>query len=405
MAKQALEGLKVVEFCWAAAGPLVGRYLAQHGATVVRVESTKRLDIVRLTSPFTDNKPGVDRSGVFDQWNDSKFGMALDLNHPKGIDVAKRLVAWADMAGESFTPGVMNSLGLDYEVLKKVKPDIIMYSSSNLGQTGPEAKQPGFGLQLVAYSGFTHLTGWPDRMPSQPYGAYTDFIAPRFMVVALMAAVEYRNRTGKGQYIDVSQMETSLHFLAPEIMDYTVNNRVATRNGNKSPHAAPHNAYKCKGDDRWCAIAVFTDDEWDSLCKVMGNPEWTADPRFASLTDRKENEAELDERLSEWTKSFTPEHIMEKLQERGVPAGVLKTGADIQDDRQLNYRQHYIQLEHPEMGKRYYEAATGFILSETPADICRPSPLLGQHTGYVCREILGMSDEEFDDLSSQGVFE
>jgi benzylsuccinate CoA-transferase BbsF subunit len=137
----------------------------------------------------------------------------------------------------------------------------------------------------------------------------------------------------------------------------------------------------------------------------MGNPKWTADPRFASLTNRKENEAELDERLSEWTKSFTPEHIMEKLQERGVPAGVLKTGADIQDDRQLNYRKHYIQLEHPEMGKRYYEAAAGFVLSETPANICRPSPLLGQHTGYVCRKILGMSDEEFDDLSNQGIFE
>jgi len=405
MAKQALEGLKVVEFCWLAAGPLVGRYLAQHGATVVRVETVHRPDVLRNTSPFTDKIPGVNRSGVFDQWNDSKFGMALDLSHPKGIDVAKRLVAWADMAGESFTPGVMNSLGLDYEVLKKVKPDIIMYSSSNLGQTGPEAKQPGFGLQLVAYSGFTHLTGWPDRMPSQPYGAYSDFIAPRFMVAALLAAVEYRNRTGKGQYIDVSQMETSIHFLSPAIMDYTVNNRVATRNGNKCPHAAPHNAYKCKGDDRWCAIAVFTDDEWDSLCGAMGNPEWTADPRFTSLPDRKENEAELDERLSEWTKSFTPEHVMEKLQERGVPAGVLKTGAGIQDDRQLNYRQHYIQLEHPEMGKRYYEAATGFILSETPADICRPSPLLGQHTDYVCREILGMSVEEFDDLSNQGVFE
>ena len=404
MAKQALEGLKVVEFCWLAAGPLVGRYLAQHGATVIRVETAKRPDVLRYTSPFTDKKQGVNRSGVFDQWNDSKLDMALDLSHPMGVDVAKRLVAWADIAGESFTPGVMVSLGLDYEVLKKVKSDIIMFSSSNLGQTGPEAKQPGFGLQLVAYSGFTHITGWPDRMPTQPYGAYSDFIAPRFMVAALMAAVEYRDRTGKGQYLDVSQMETSIHFLAPAVMDYTINNRVAARNGNECPHAAPYGAYPCKGDDRWCAIAVFTDEEWDSLCEVMGNPEWTVHSRFAGFAGRKKNKVELDERLGEWTKTLTPESVMERLQEQGVPAGVLKTGADIQNDHQLNYRKHYTELEHPEMGNRYYESATGFTLSKTPAEISRPSPLLGQHTGYVCREMLGMSDEEFDVLSSQGVF-
>ena len=404
MAKQALEGLKVVDFCWAIAGPIVGFYLAHHGATVIRIESMRRPEIHRVATPYKDSKPGINRGGLYAASNSNKLGMSLNLSHPKGLEIAKRLVAWSDIVGENFAPGVMERLGLGYGELKKIKPDIIMCSTSNLGQTGPEAIQPGYGMNLVGYSGFTHLTGWPDRMPAQPYAAYTDFIAPRFLVAAVLAAVDYRRRTGKGQYLDLSQMEAGIHFIAPAILDYTVNKRVETRDGNRCPYAAPHGAYPCQGDDRWCAIGVFSDGEWNALCQVMGNPEWTKEATFATLLSRKENEEELNEQLGEWTRNFTAEEVMEKLQAAGVPAGVVKNAADIQDDPQLAYRHYFWQLEHPEIGKHYCEAA-GFTLSKTPTEIRMPAPLLGQHTEYVCREMLGMSDEEFVDLFNQDVFE
>lgn len=404
MAKHAFEGLKLVDFCWVAAGPIVGLYLAHHGATVVRIESMRRPDIIRAVSPYKDNKPGINRSGNWDFFNSGKLGMSLDLSHPRGLEIAKRLVAWGDVVGENFAPGVINRLGLGYDELRKIKPDIIMYSSSNLGQTGPEARQPGYGVHLVSYSGFTYLTGWPDRVSTQPYGAYTDFIAPRFLLTAVLAAIDYRRRTGKGQYLDISQLEVGVHFIAPVTMDYMVNKRVQTRAGNKCPYAAPHQAYPCQGDDRWCAIGVFNDEEWNALCRVMGNPDWAEKPEFATLLARKRNEDELNERVGEWTRNFTAEELMERLQAVGVPAGVVKNAADVQDDPQLAHRHFFWQLEHPEIGMHNYEGP-GFILSKTPTEIKSPSPLMGQHTEYVCREILGMSDEEFIDLLSQGVLE
>ncbi len=404
MTKKALEGLKVAEFSWVVAGAIVGLYLAQHGATVIRIESVHRPDTIRTIPPYKDNKPGINRAVVYTSVNSGKFGMSLNLSHPKGIEIAKRLVAWSDVVGENFAPGAMKRRGLDYEELRKIKPDIIMYSSSNLGQTGPEAARAGYGMHVVGYSGLSHITGWPDRVPAQPFMAYNDFLAPRFQVAAVLAAVDYRRRTGKGQYLDISQLEAGVHFMSPVALDYTVNKRIWTRDGNRCPYAAPHGAYPCQGDERWCAIGVFSDEEWDALCRVMGNPEWVGEAKFATLLGRKENEEELNERLGEWTKNFSAEEVMERLQAAGVSAGVVKNGADIQNDPQSAYRHYLWQLEHPEIGKQYYEAA-GFTLSKTPTDIERPAPILGQHTEYVCREILGMSDTEFVDLFNQGVFE
>ena len=402
--KKALEGLKVVEFSWAVSEPFVGLILAQHGATVVHVESMRRFDILRLSAPFKDDVMDINHASLFAWFNGNKYGMNLDLSHPKGTEIAKKLVEWSDIVGENFAPGVMNRLGLGYDDLQKVKPDIIMCSTSNMGQTGPLASQPGFGVQLVAYSGFADLTGWPDRGPSQPFAAYTDFIAPPLLLVAVMAAVEYRRRTGKGQYLDLSQMETSIHFMAPTVMDYMVNQRVATRNGNRCSFAAPHGVYPCQGDDRWCAIAVFSDEEWNALCQVMDHPEWTKDMKFSTLVGRKNNEDVLDEELTKWTRHFTPEEVMERLQSVGVPASVVKDAIDVRDDPQLVHRQWRKQLEHPDMGMHNYDIGGGFILSKTPAEMDMPAPVMGQHTEFVCREMLGMSDEEFVDLYGQDVF-
>ncbi|MFC2003822.1 CaiB/BaiF CoA transferase family protein [Chloroflexota bacterium] len=403
MAKQALEGVKVADFGWIQVLPTLIKYLADHGAQVVRIESSQRVDALRTAGPFKDDVPGPDRAAHFATFNNNKYGVTLNLKHPKGLEMAKGIVAWADVVAEGFTPGTMDRLGLGYEQLRVIKPDIIMLSTCSLGQTGPYASQPGFGIQLTAFAGFSHLTGWPDREPSIPYGAYTDTIAPPLAAAALIAALDYRRRTGKGQHIDLSQYEAGIQYIAPVILDFSVNGRITNRMGNQCSYAAPHGAYPCRGQDRWCAIAVFSDEEWQSLCQAMGNPAWTKDPRFATLQRRKENEAELDGLIGEWTRGFTAEQLMATLQSRGVAAGVVQTCEDLYNDPQLRYRQHYQELEHPVIGKHYYESPC-FKLSRTQAELRMPGPCLGQHNEYVCTQILGMSDQEFTELLADGVF-
>lgn len=404
MAKQSLEGVKVLDFGVTGVGPLVPMCLAHHGATVIRIESRRRLDISRIMGPFKDNIPGPNRAYSHPRNNQNKLGMTLDLTNPKGKEIARRLVAWADIVSESYAAGVFDRLGLGYDDLRKIKPDIIVYNTSNLGRTGPEAGMIGYGPHLTAYLGLPYLTGWPDRLPSMPYFAYTDYLSPKFGITAVMAALDYRRRTGKGQHIDLSQMECAVHFMAPIIMDYTVNGRVQSRDGNKCPYAVPHSAYPCKGDDRWCAISVATDEEWNALCGVLGNPEWTKQAKFSTILGRKQNEDELNERLSRCTADFVAEELMELLQTANVPAGIVENGEDRQKDPQLAYRGFFRRLSHPEMGEVVCEG-DGFILSKTPAEIKTPGPLLGEHTELICREILGMNDDEFIDLYNQGVFE
>jgi len=403
MGKQALADVKIADFGWVMVLPVTIKYLADHGAQVIRIESSSRVDMCRTAAPYKDNVPGVNRTPHFATVNNNKYGITLNLRHPKGLEVVKRIVAWADVVAEGFTPGTMDRLGLGYEQLRAIKPDIIMLSTCNLGQTGPYAGHPGLGPMLTPYTGVSELTGWPDREPSVPYGAYTDLTTPPFGAVALVAALDYRRRTGKGQYIDLSQYEVGIQYLLPTILDYTVNGRVQNRAGNQCAYAAPHGAYPCRGQDRWCAIAVFSDEEWQSLCQVMGNPAWTRDPRFGTLQGRKANEGELDRLLAAWTVNFTPEELMVTLQSQGVAAGVVENCEDLYNDPQLKYRRHYQELEHPEMGKHYYEAPS-FKLSKTPAELRMPGPCLGQHNEYVCSQILGMSDKEFTDLVAAGAF-
>jgi len=402
--RQVFEGVKVAAFTWSVSGPLTVKYLADHGAEVIRIESSIHRDVLRTYPPFKDNIPEPDRAGRFANNNANVYGITLNLNHPKGLAIAKRIVAWSDIVAESFMPGIMARWGLDYEHLKEIKPDIIMLSSSNLGQTGPAASQAGFGTTLVALAGFVHLHGWPDREPSPPQNAYTDVIAPPFGAAALIAALCYRRRTGKGQYIDVSQYETSVHFLAPLILDFTVNGRVANRMGNRCSYAAPHGAYPCQEEDRWCAIAVFSDEEWHNFCHVIGNPAWTEEPRFSTLLSRKQNEDELDSRISEWTKQIPVNEVMLRMQSAGVAAGVVRTCEDIHYDPQLLARGFFQEVEHPVIGRHHYEGP-GFKLSKTPSQFQRPAPCLGQHNEHVYTKILGIPDEEFAELLAEGVFD
>jgi benzylsuccinate CoA-transferase BbsF subunit len=405
MGHRALEGLKVADFSWYIAGPSIPMWLAHHGAEVIRIESLTRPDEIRGIEPFKDGIAGINRSGCFANYNSNKYGIALNLNHPKGVEVAKKIIAWADIVVENFTPGTMQrKWGLGYEGMKKIKADIIMVSTSPLGQTGPEAQQAGFGLELVSRGGFTHFVGWPDQEAVGIGYPYTDTVTPPIAVIAIMAALEYRHRTGKGQYIDLSQNEVAVQYLAPALLDYTVNGREGGRIGNRHPYAAPHGTYRCLGDDRWCAIAIFTDDEWEAFGKVIGKPAWTEDPKFATLLARKENEDELDRLVENWTINFSPEEVMNKMQAAGVAAGVVQSGKDLIEDPQLKHRHHFWYLNHPEMGSCAYDGPP-FKLSETPAELRMPAPCLGEHTEYVCTQILGMSDEEFIGLLAEGVFE
>ena len=395
------EGLRVIDFSWLAATPITARLLAEFGADVIRVESALRIDPGRTLPPWPEGKSGPDRSQLFANYNVSKRSVALNLSHPKARELARQLIARADVVIESFTPGTMARWGLDYEALRTVKPDLVYLSSCQQGQTGPHSHYAGYGSLAAALAGFNAVTGWPDRDPPMIYGAYTDFVAPHFASAALLAALDHRRRTGQGQHIDLSQLEAALHFLAPEILDYTVNGRVASRRGNADDRAAPHNAYPCAGEDRWCAIVCESEAEWQALCRVMGEPDSCRRPEFATAASRKRYETELDGLIGRWTSTQEPYALMERLQSAGVPAGVVQSCADLHQDPQLGAREAFVWLEHPEMGRSPYEA-WAFRCAAGPGRL-RPAPCLGEHTEAVLAEILGMTPDEVRSLKADGI--
>jgi crotonobetainyl-CoA:carnitine CoA-transferase CaiB-like acyl-CoA transferase len=401
---QALRGIRVVEFAAYAAGPVVGKHLADHGATVVHIESKARPDGFRTHyPPYKDNIHGLNRSGLFALCNNDKLGITLNLKKaPKATELAKKIVAWSDVVIENFSPGTMKRLGLDYETLKEINPDLIMLSSSNLGQTGPHAHHAGFGSQLSSLAGFTNLTGYPDGPPQILYGPYIDYVAVAYGAVAILAALDYRERTGKGQYIDAAQYETGLQYLAPILLDYKINGKVAARNANRDPQGAPHGAYPCKGEDSWCVISIFSEEGWKSLCEVMGSPAWTREKKFSTHAARKEHEDELDRKVGEWTSGLTAVDVMEKLQAAGVRAGILNTMRELYSDPQFKHRGQWIELEHPEIGKMHYQRPP-FRLTQTPPGPERHDPLLGEHNEYFYRELLGLSEKEYRKMVDEGV--
>ena len=403
MDSRPFEGLKVVEFAHVMAGPMIGRFLSDYGAEVIHVESRALPDIMRSYPPARDNIPGVNRGLMFAIYNTNKYGVTLNLKHPKAVELAKGLVAWSDVVIENFTPGTMARLGLGYDGLLQAKPDLIMLSSCNMGQTGPHANHPGYGSHLTYLSGFPHLTGEPDRPPVLLYGPYVDNVSVVFSSCALIAALDYRHRTGHGQYIDVSQYEVGLQFMIPALLDYQVNGRLMNREGNRSPGAVPHDAYPCRGEDRWCVIAVWSDKEWDALRRAMRDPEWARDPKFATHQGREQHEEELNRHLAEWTHQFTPKEIMERVQAVGVEAGVVTNSQEIIEDPSVrNYL--WEEVEHPEIGTYQVEMA-GFKLSQAPHQVRMPGPLLGQHNEYAFTQILGLSPSELEQLQSEGVFD
>ncbi len=394
-------GVKIADFSWIGVGPITAKYLADHGATVVHVETEQPADRLRLVGPFKDNIPGANRCHFFAAFNTSKLSLALNLKHPEGLEVAKRLIRWADLCLDSFTAGTIADLGLGYDVVRQINPGIIMASTCLMGQTGPAAKLAGYGYHAAAISGFYEVTGWDDRPPGGPFNAYTDTIAPRFLAATLMAALDHRRRTGEGQYVDQAQMESSLYFLAPELLDWQVSGRRPRRNGNDDPDAAPHDVYPCAGDDEWCAIAVETDAQWRALCRALGEPHWAAAPELAGAVGRRAGRDFIDRKLAEITARYAPRDLMQLLQAAGVPAGMVQRSSDHLEDPQLRHRSFFRPLQHPEMGEVPYEGHQFRIAGYDNGPLA-PGPCLGEHSIQVLQQILGYGDEDLARIAASG---
>lgn len=412
--KMALDGVKVADFSWFGAGPICGEHLATYGATVVRVESETRIDALRMVMPFAKDKTGYNVSGYFNNYNAGKLDITLNLNTEEGKKLAHRLVAWADVFLTNFTPRVIERWGLTYDKLSATNPQIIATYVPMQGYDGPHRDFLGFGAILTPITGYNHLSGFPQRPPIGLGTNYPDYVInPGHTLVAILAALRYRHRTGKGQHIECAQIESSVCPLGTAIFDYTVNGRVQERVGNGLPYAAPHGAFKCRplspgsaapADEQWIAIACFTDAEWQTLVEVMGNPDWALDSKFGSPAGRKQHETELEQQINAWTADKEADDLMEELQRRGVAAGVIQSAREMLADEHLKERGYYVYLDHPEAGRTAYDGPP-FKLSKTPGKLRSPAPLLGEHTEQVCKEILGLSDEEIADLMVAGALQ
>ncbi len=385
--KSILHNLRILDFSWVLAGPFTTRILADFGTQVVKVQSPKQIA----------ENDAFERA-YFDTWNRNKLGITLDLDKPEGIAIAKRLVGISDAVVENFTPRVMANWGLDYESLKKMKPDIIMLSLSAMGHSGPWRDYTGFGTTVQAFSGMTYLTSYPGKPPTGLGFAYADHVAGLFATLALLGALEYRQRTGEGQFIDVSEVEAMVSLLGDAVLEYEIGGKEIEPVGNGSKTAAPHGVYRCLGEDRWCAISVSRDEEWHGFQKALARLPWVNEERFATLARRLQNSVELDRLIELWTEENTARDVMECLQRHGVAAGVVQNAADLANDPQLKSRGFFQDLP-----AKTLNDASPIRLSGTPAEYHRPAPTPGRDNDYVYGELLGIEEAEITALKEKGV--
>ncbi len=397
-----LAGIRVTEFTSAWAGPYATCLLGFLGAEVIKVESRKRIDHARNLSFSTGKRfSGPNESSVFNNLNLNKKSVTLNLSKSKGIELAKRLVGLSDIVMENMRPGVIPRLGLGYDVLMTIKPDLIYLSSSSCGQTGPEREYVGYAPTFAALGGFSHITGYEDWPPSNFMGSM-DLRSATTSAFAILTALIYRHRTGEGQYIDLASQETIAVLAGDILLDYFMNQRVPGRKGNKDEWMAPHNCYRCQGDDKWVSIAVATDSEWQALCRVMGKPELIENEKFFDSRARLKNQEDLDEIITQWTQDKDYYEVTQLLQKVGVAAAPSLSSEGLFHDPHLREREVYSQMDHPFIGKDWV-IAPPWSLSETPARIQRHSPLLGEHNEEIFGHRLGLSPEEIRDLEKEEV--
>ncbi len=397
-----LSGVRIADFTWVWAGPFATLQLAHLGAEVIRIESQNRVCVTRRIPPFADGQAGVNRSGYYNQFNQGKLSLSLNFKQPEALEIAKKLVAVSDIVSENFAAGVMDKLGLGYEELKKIKPDIIMISMSGYGAVGPESSYVSYGPAQAPLSGLSSLTGFPDFPPMHVGFSYGDPNGGLHGAFAVLAALMHRARTGEGQYIDMSQLETSMAVLGEGVLAQVMNDAPPPRIGNRDPHMAPHGLFHCQGEDRWVSIVVANEDEWRRFCSGLGRPELARDPRFATLVARQQHEDELEQLITAWTETLSAEDVTAKLQAVGVAAYPALTNKELAEDPHLQERNYFVRLPHPEVGVRQH-AGLPWVFSDTPCEVQRPAPGLGQDTEEVMQRVLGYTPEAIAALQQRGV--
>ncbi|HWO93617.1 MAG TPA: CoA transferase, partial [Dehalococcoidia bacterium] len=363
-----LSDVRVLEFSWFGAGPIAVRLMADHGAEVIRVESEARIDALRTAPPKPQGmENNINASGYFNNFNPGKMSLSLNLSRPEAQQICLRLAERADLVVDNFKAGVMARWGLGYDDLRKVNPQIIVVSMPAVGMEGPRSYYGGFGTGIKAIAGLQAISGYPDRIPACPPGAYPDYcINPGHALVAMMSALYHKRRTGQGQFIEVAQYESTTCVSDTALLDYFANARIQGPAGNSDRVAAPHDVYACAGDDRWIAIAVYDDAQWLALRRAMGEPAWAADPSLDSAEGRRTHSARVNEGIAAWTKGHVAEDLFALLQQHGVPAGVCQTNEDLQSrDPHLRERGYYATLEHAEVGPSMYDNPP-FRLTTTP---------------------------------------
>lgn len=400
----ALSGLKVLDLTWVVVGPTAVRTLADHGAQVIKVETSTRVDTARTAGPFMNGTPGAETSGCFNNGNAGKLGLTLNLSVPESRDVLVRLIQWADVLAENFTPHVMRKWGLDYESVREINPRLVYMSASMSGQEGPYSRLAAIGNVGAAIAGFTNVVGWPDRPPSGPGGAYTDYVAAKYITLSILAALEYRDRTGRGQHIDLAQSETAVHFLAPAYLDFQENGRLPAPVGNDMPGLAPHGVFPCQGEDKWIAIAVENEDQWSELARVIGRSDLAEDNELQTLIGRTARAPEIAEAISAWSCTLSTDDAESLLIQRGIPAHAVLDSPMAVADSQLNHREHFVTVPHPVLGEIVVENAR-FQLSRTPAEVRVGGPTFGQHSMHVLADILNFDDDAIADLVASGALD
>jgi benzylsuccinate CoA-transferase BbsF subunit len=405
MKPKILRNVRFTDLTWAGAGPLCTKMFSDFGADVIKVESSTRLDPVRAGGPFRDRKPGPNRSGYFASRNTGKKSVTINLKSDEGRQIVLDLVRNSDVVTNNFGPGAMDRLGLGYEAVRAVKSDIIYLSMPMYGDDGPRANMLGLGMTISAVTGLMWSTAYRKDDPVGPGTHYPDHAANCYHAAfAILAALRYRKRTGEGMKIDLSQVESTINFVGPAVVEYAMTHVEPAQLGNASERAAPHNIYRCKGKDEWCAIAVMEDDQWPAFATAIGQNQLAQDPELASAEGRVRRREELDRVTGEWTSTRTADAVVQEMLSQGIPAAVVENSRYlVENDIQLQERGYWQRVNHPELGKSLYTSPP-FCVDGERVELERP-PLLGEHTESILRDFLGMDGEEIRRLNEIGVLE
>lgn len=401
--KLALEGIRVLDFTWGGAGPFATKVLADNGAEVIKVETNTHYDFPRTMGPYAGGIKGVNRSAYFTNRNSGKRSIAINLKKKEAVEALKRLIPTVDLVTNNFRAGVLEKLGFGYQQLAAQRPDLIYVSMPLQGSAGPQAAFSGVGHTLNVLAGIYGVTGYEDGTLVGPGTNYPDHsVNPGHALAAIMAALIYRERTGRGQYIEVSQLESTVNLLGPDILAYSITRQNPKPSGNTSTVHAPYGVFPAANDE-WIAIAVESDREWEGFCAVASDQPWTRDPALATVAGRLAAADRLRDAVREWTRDKDAQALMRALQEKGVPAGVVQNARDlVERDEQIAARGAFVTVDHPEMGPVVYNNPP-YKLSRTPPEI-RSAPLIGQHNDEVFREWAGIDDAEMERLEKLEVF-